>query len=687
MAYDPRMEKIILFDLLESFFEIYGSDGASSDIRRVFDAAKKSGSHETYLQLLGKLSQSPLKPGFIVESVPFGNSSTYKVKFLSETNFDGAQGINGMASKNQDMLLTDVKMNVSSEVEKTVSTISRTIQHHDRKIQHHDRRIEKYDNKMKNHDREIEHLREDLYRLRDLAISEQKRNLDRETDYMDCVSDAFSFIMIRPLSIQALAAWFIFLLQMSSFFLSVEADLFNPPPDHGFLKKPPLNLPVGVGPFVHSGQGISLFLIVLVQEALWEAVANLCNGYNHHLREQGIDYIWWLIPNILRGFASLVALFVTFILVLVSDNTVDLFKDFTAMLFVSSFDNILFVIAKMNIIGRRFKHAADQVEGVTHRFTHTLRTDKKKSNTPRVLLKWLLKPYILAAVLYFAIYFGWMNLILLPHLNGAYLCQEMFIQLDNRVNPDLSFYSGRYKLLRGEDKRGIYPAYIESKRFFQESESKKPMIVRYCHNLRSWVFVVETEKRDDECDKDHILVKSSDAENQEQYNIFDMSKDEWEVKYEDGRFMQLDDLFMACFDQEPEKDSFDYFKLCQEIETDTMFDPFESSRSWSQKFSALRHDKDKSKLVTTYEHIIYISSNKQDIIFFTGKQWVLTSVKDLFDLTPENELGSYLEKDFHGKWSKFKVTFISEPVMTDTPENTMTPTLLTWYLATRQKKN
>ena len=664
MADDSRMEKIILFDLLESFFETYGSDGTSSDIHRAFEAAKNSGSHETYLQLLGKLSQSPFKPGFIVESVQYGNSFKYKVKFLTDTKSISRQGTEGITLETN-VHISDSTTNMKTEVQKTVLNNSKKIKHYAK---------------------EIEHLREDFYRLKDLVLFEEKRGLDLENEDMDFAADAFSFIMIRPWSFQAYTAWFMFFLEVGAFFLSVEADLFESLRDTGFSKSPPLNLPVGVGPFVHASQGIALFLIVLVQESLWEAVADLSNGYNDHLKNQGIKYIWWLIPNILRASSSLVALFVTFILVLGSDNTVDLFKDFTAMLFVSSFDNILFVLAKMNILGINFKHAADKAEGVTHKFTHTLRGRKHYESSPKRLLNSLLKPYVMAGMLYVVIYYAWIDLILIPHWNGDYLCQEIFIQLDNMVNRDLSFFSGRYKLLRGEDKRGTYPAYVEDKSIFQESEHTKPMIVRYCDTLRSWVFAHET-KNEDECMEKKFFAKSSEAENQQQYNIFEMPKDEWEVKYEDGRFMQLNDLFMTCVDQEPEKDSFDYSQLCQEIETDTMFDPFESSRSWSQKFSALRHDMDKSKLVTVYNHIVYASSNEQDIIFFTGKQWVLTSVQDLFDLSPKHELGSYLENNFHGKWSRFKVTFISEPVMADSAEDTMTPTDLTWFLATLQINN
>ena len=116
---------------------------------------------------------------------------------------------------------------------------------------------------------------------------------------------------------------------------------------------------------MHTGQVITMFLIHPVRKAVWEVTLNLSNGFNAHLKNQDIKFKWWLISNSLRLIEGLVAISVTFMLVIRSDNVVDLFKDFTAILFVSSFDNIVYTLVDMNVIGSRLKKTVTKCEIIT----------------------------------------------------------------------------------------------------------------------------------------------------------------------------------------------------------------------------------------------------------------------------------------------------------------------------------
>ena len=691
MIDEIKSQKSTLFALLESFFQKNEETWGISDLHDAYVFAKKSGSHESYVSLLGKLSQTTVKPGFIVECVPVGNSCRYKIIFLDD-DINNENSFLTESTDNDSFQLT--KENVFGDFDETSFT------RNTESIGRINTNLSKHGKKISNLDAAVEIIREDVQRLKhSMWYDPQYKSNDNENEEMECPADAFSFIMIEPCSTLALSAVVIFFIQIASFFLAIQKNFIITVKDDEFAKSPPFDLPVGVGPSVHASQGITVFLIVLVQESLWEAVADLSNGYNDHLKDQNIKFIWWLLPSILRITGSFVALFVTFILVLVSANTVDLFKDFTAMLFVSSFDNILFALAKTNILGKHFKSLADRVERVTYKFTHLINQKRIKAKSNRKfksILKKLTKPYMIAAILYAVLYYEWITLLLLPHFNGDYLCQEMFIQLDNSVNPKLSFFSGRYSLVRGSDKRGIYPAYKEEKLSLKNSDSNEPMILRYCESLGLWVFSVQQKKYDHECDEETFLIKSSIAEDEQQFNVFEISQDEWTVRFDNTRFIPKEDLLMICLDQEDF--DLDYVinnQLCKDLEVDERFDFFESSRKWSHKFSALKDGLDQSKFITTYEHLVYMSSekNEQDILFFTGNQWVITSLQDLYDFEAQGSddlrqrLGLYMKNHFHGNSSNYKVTFISEPVVTDTPEDTMTPISLNWYLATVQVEN
>lgn len=69
--------------------------------------------------------------------------------------------------------------------------------------------------------------------------------------------------------------------------------------------------------------------------------------------------------NSLRLIEGLLAISITFMIVIRSDKVVDLFKDSTAIGFVSSFDNIVYTLVDMNVIGSRLKKTVTKCEIIT----------------------------------------------------------------------------------------------------------------------------------------------------------------------------------------------------------------------------------------------------------------------------------------------------------------------------------
>ena len=51
------------------------------------------------------------------------------------------------------------------------------------------------------------------------------------------------------------------------------------------------------------------------------------------------------------------------------------------------------------------------------------------------------------------------------------------------------------------------------------------------------------------------------------------------------------------------------------------------------------------------------------------------------DKTVLQGLAKYLNDSFHGYWSTYRVAFFSEPVLIDTPQDTLTPAGLNWFSA------
>jgi len=512
-------------------------------------------------------------------------------------------------------------------------------------------------------------------------------------------SDTFAFIMMDPISLPAFVSWFIFLVQFVSLILLVVSDLYldRHEASNEYKNKPLFNIPKGVDPTVHAGQGLAIFLVILVQGSLWESTANISLGYNSHLARQGVFFKWWVISNCLRLIEGLFATFVTYTLVIKSENVVDLFKDFTAISFVSSFDNIVYNLASMRMLGRRMKKATMKSDDITFRIEAHRSGRVNKSfwqywcdlNSIR---KAVFHPSVFVSATMVSMYAFWAINVLKPHNDGKYLCQQIYVQLDGDVNHELPFFSGSYTLLSGKESVDLYPRYREKKQYYEKhSRENTPMIFRFCGNMGRWGFAYENKENPSaECVRDNMFVMSEVVLNQQKYDILDVLQEEWNVFHSaSGNWMPLHDYVCECEDRELMHDV-NSFDICDAIETDERESPFATSRSFQTQFNTLK-DTDTDEWVTVNDHQIYASNEvdgSKDLVLHLGKRWAITSSRDLkdFDKT-KTTLESYLSEDFHGKWSNYEVAFYSEKVLADSPKSVMTTVGLSWVEAVPQVDN
>ena len=545
---------------------------------------------------------------------------------------------------------------------------------------------------------QFEKVYEEIYKLRaevTVARKDQKQSPVEEWDaqsYSDNFRDVFAFIMSQPYSFPACVGWFIFIVQLTCYLLAISKHYIDRFDNTSFLNMPLLDIPKGVDQTVHVGQGMGIFLIIIINDSLWLPVVALSYGYYGVIQSLGIPYVWWLIPNLMRLTEGLTLTLVIFILVIESDDVVELFKDFTAVLFISMFDNMVFALSKLSILGPRMRKAALECDNMFNNFSARKATSRKfqnpveESKTGKIIQKFLFSPFRLMVLLLITMYSVWITYVLIPQRVGTYLCQDIFIQLDDEVDSRLSFFSGSYKIQKGKLKRDFYQTYLETKD--GPLDGRTPMVLRYCTEEGFWAFSFANDQdRDKECDSNRIFIKSAVVSHQHKFNIFEVSSDDWFVKYpDDGRWMPLNDFYMTCLDRFPKYYVEMYANICPQIEVDERNGAFISTRTWSTKFTQLRFPKT-GEPVESYDHPIYISSsvnNNYDLLMHVGKRWIITSAKDLFDWNLNGSmdlslLAEYLNGTFHGHWSRYKVAFFSEPVLADTPKDILTPSGLNWF--------
>ena len=156
-----------------------------------------------------------------------------------------------------------------------------------------------------------------------------------------------------------------------------------------------IHLPFNGSPFksfsVTTAQFVSILLSIFWQTDIQTSIQMFGmlryrknEGWPHQEidAKDGTPWTWLdkiFLPNSLRFVAGLLALTNSFFIILQSDNVIDLFKDFTALILISEIDNLAFSLANQNNFGYELKDKADKINKV-----ELVIDDKKKQKIRRI---------------------------------------------------------------------------------------------------------------------------------------------------------------------------------------------------------------------------------------------------------------------------------------------------------------
>ena len=101
---------------------------------------------------------------------------------------------------------------------------------------------------------------------------------------------------------------------------------------------------------------------------LWYTRGNQRSWPYQEIKAKDGTLLTWIdkvfLPNSLRFIAGSLTLLNSFIIILQSDNVLDLFKDFTALFLISDIDNRVFDLASQSYFGEKLKDESDKISKV-----------------------------------------------------------------------------------------------------------------------------------------------------------------------------------------------------------------------------------------------------------------------------------------------------------------------------------
>ncbi len=196
------------------------------------------------------------------------------------------------------------------------------------------------------------------------------------------------------------------------------------------------DVPFNVDTVVRIGQFFSIFLCLSTQTDMLTSVQNLVilgtgNKWNEAIGERNNKNVCvWLIrillPNLLKFSQGLLVMFVSFVIIVQSDNIIDLLKDFTALMVLSETDNIMFHLATQGYLGqtllRQTANATDRSVDTSSKSSNSIvplgSTGGRRKVASRVMAFFNFRPLILLAL--FAPMLGGWVVIIQNQMNGQY---------------------------------------------------------------------------------------------------------------------------------------------------------------------------------------------------------------------------------------------------------------------------
>jgi hypothetical protein len=411
----------------------------------------------------------------------------------------------------------------------------------------------------------------------------------------------------------------------------------------------------------------------------------------------------WLVSVTLRLISGFLGIFVTFFLIMQSNDVVELLLNFTAMEFVSQLDDAAFLLAKLGFLGPSFRARALEIEEKKY--------DVKK---PKQWYRIHAQQILLSAIC-LGLLSGWAT-VFAKQLKGGFIDKEIFVQMSDEYLADLATLSGRYKYIKysdlaedwkkeGRENCGIRwkehgKIVYESTFTTVENKTKRAFFIySYCEEFggAAWTF---TYNGCNPCSNYSVRSDMNDPANK--FDILAHASSNWLAKKKDTKQeVVLEHFRLFSHDSELSKtdcggDEELFGPRCEyhkkncsllEVLPGEKLQTSKDNDKFTDPFFKLLGN------ATVAERPVFYSdprernqaSSKISIIFFNGRRWVYTSNEQLYrceDCDENKTIAQYLDGDFHPFWSNYSVTLMSDPVDIDTPSDTAYPNdKLNWYKA------
>ncbi|KAL7487697.1 hypothetical protein ACHAW6_013274 [Cyclotella cf. meneghiniana] len=315
--------------------------------------------------------------------------------------------------------------------------------------------------------------------------------------------------------------WFAVSTASLSFFVMLLALINNM---SGSTEKNVFGVPVNVSPAVKASQ----YCALLMEEEIPTGIYLLRRIRKSSLKAANINYMKFIGSSVVRILLGYTFLVNVFFVIAQGDRVLQIFYDMLALNFVEMLDDISFLLATMDVFGKRLKRATTK-KCFRAEFPH------QSIGRGKGLSVFLKTVYFLNLLVFLLLLLvvsvrqqkGYFNCNSITLTFGNDIWEDAIVKTQNGYNKTTllySFFNGVYEQSGSQDGR---PVYVERNKFNNAPYiSKVGAQVKYCRTLQAWVFTHENiQKSTSDKSECPWLLKANSLE----YDLLDVPADSWSV--------------------------------------------------------------------------------------------------------------------------------------------------------------
>ena len=337
-----------------------------------------------------------------------------------------------------------------------------------------------------------------------------QNSFDLEFAERSLPEDTFSFLIYCCISSRSFVLGIVVFLFQIGIYIILTANIVKQNESNRFGFPGEVSVPLRISEF------LAILISIITQTDVRKAICLYRDGFDETgLTQvfQGARFWKWALSIGLRASEGLLGLIIAFLLIMRSDDVLELLLNFSAIEFVTILDDVVFELAREGFFGREMKKEAKRLIRKTYFVSKDCANSKSASRLS-----------ILYFVVLFLSFFGGLTTIALKQNRGFYFCDVISSQFSDEVFSVPS--QGFYRRQNTTDGRITYRLHFDE----HSGQELDKLLFAYCEIEQRWTLSIDDTSTTEWDPCNSWVAASSKSESGDSRSLFESTSFPWLIK-------------------------------------------------------------------------------------------------------------------------------------------------------------